>query len=266
MKYAVDHDYHIHSFISACAADPLQVPENILKCGKEHNYKRIILTDHFWDSSRAYRGKNLKYINNDFMSLASALPLPQAEGIEFLFGCETDMNGSFEMGIHEDLYDAFRFIIVGLNHFVPFNEIVDRNASYEERAGVFVKRLYKFLEFDLPFRKMGIAHITDKCIDTRAFEGHLHTLDLISDREFEGFFKGAKEKGLGIELNIEMKRYVGEDIQRVLRPYRIAKELGCKFYLGSDAHSLAGMQCRKEELELTVDLLGLNEEDKFVLE
>ena len=101
MKYVVDHDYHIHSFISACAADPLQVPENILRCGKEHNYNRIILTDHFWDSDYAYyKGKNLKYIDNDYKSLSSALPLPQDDGIEFLFGCETDMNGSFEMGIH----------------------------------------------------------------------------------------------------------------------------------------------------------------------
>lgn len=265
MKFTVDHDYHIHSAISACAADPLQVPENILRCGIEHNYRQIILTDHFWDSGHTYKGKNLKYIRNDFPSLASALPLPQAEGIEFLFGCETDMNGSYEMGIHEDLYDQFRFIIVGLNHFVPFNEIVDRNASYEERASLFVKRLCKFLELDLPFCKMGIAHITDKCIDTRAFEGHLHILDLIRDAEFEAFFRGAREKGLGIELNIEMKRYSGDDVERILRPYRIAKELGCKFYMGSDAHSLAGMRNRKEELELTAELLGLEEEDKFVL-
>jgi len=39
MKFKVDHDYHIHSFLSSCSHDPEQTPERILAYAKERKLK-----------------------------------------------------------------------------------------------------------------------------------------------------------------------------------------------------------------------------------
>ena len=39
--------------------------------------------------------------------------------------------------------------------------------------------------------------------------------------------------------------------------------MGCKFYLGGDAHSPEEFAPRKEEFRLLIDALDLTEEDKF---
>ena len=58
--------------------------------------------------------------------------------------------------------------------------------------------------------------------------------------------------------------FAEEEEETVLRPMRIAKRCGCKFYCGSDVHKperFAGVIAR---FECAVDLLGLTEEDKFL--
>lgn len=36
MKFQIDHDYHIHSFLSTCSSDPAETPEAILRYGEEN--------------------------------------------------------------------------------------------------------------------------------------------------------------------------------------------------------------------------------------
>jgi histidinol phosphatase-like PHP family hydrolase len=50
-----------------------------------------------------------------------------------------------------------------------------------------------------------------------------------------------------------------------LRVYMIAKEMGCKFYFGSDAHTVPGLGWAKRNAERIIDLLSLEEDDKFIL-
>ena len=53
-----------------------------------------------------------------------------------------------------------------------------------------------------------------------------------------------------------------------MRPLRIAKAVGCKFYLGGDAHTPEGTRGKVRQFQYFIDLLGLTEEDKlpFVIE
>ena len=41
MKFAFDHDYHIHSQISLCSSDPAQTPERILSYARENGLHTI---------------------------------------------------------------------------------------------------------------------------------------------------------------------------------------------------------------------------------
>ena len=64
-------------------------------------------------------------------------------------------------------------------------------------------------------------------------------------------------------MNFSVDKYEKDDLEKILRPYRIAKEKGCKFYIGSDAHHPAPLDAAKERFEKVIDALELEEEDKF---
>ena len=51
----------------------------------------------------------------------------------------------------------------------------------------------------------------------------------------------------------------------VLSPYKIAKQCGCKFYCGSDAHHPDSLDRAKAIFESATDLLELTEEDIFII-
>ncbi len=71
----------------------------------------------------------------------------------------------------------------------------------------------------------------------------------ISDDEFTDAFALAAERGVGIEITLGFLPR-GEDgygeidasIETPLRYLNLAKQAGCKFTLGSDAHSLKKIQ------------------------
>lgn len=264
MKFQLDQDYHIHSNISQCSGEAEQTPENILKYAKERGLKRIALTDHFWDE--AVPGASNWYSTyHKLTDLKRALPLPTDNEVEFFFGCETDMDKNGVIGISPEHYGDFDFIIVATTHMhmkgFTVSEADYGNAS--TLAKLWVERFDRVLESDLPFGKVGIAHLASKCI---AVENnmHLEVLKLISDEEMYRLFTKAAELGLGIELNGHDMTLDDESKDIILRPFRIAKKCGCKFYYGSDAHKKREFAVDKS-FPKAVELLDLSENDKFII-
>lgn len=260
MKFQIDHDYHIHSFLSSCAKDPAQTPELILQYAKDHGLSRICLTDHYWDST--VPGASRWYTPQNFDHIAQYRNLPQAEGIQFLFGCETDMDKNGVIGTPPSRYDDFDFIIVPTTHLHmrDFTIPEAEKNNVEICARRWVERFDILLNSDLPFYKVGVAHLTCDLINNTSHEATLETLSLIPDTEIERLFTRSAEIGLGIELNYCDMKYI--DDPKILRFYRIAKACGNKFYLGSDAH-MPNEFPSKPCYEHAIDVLGLTEDDKF---
>lgn len=263
MKFKIDHDYHIHSQLSSCSRDPEQTPDRILQYAKENGLSRICLTDHYWDS--AVDGASQWYRPQDFDHIANAMPLPQDEKVEFLFGCETDMDQLMTVGIPAARFDEFDFIIIPTTHlhmtgFTISNEDAESN---ERRAQLWVERLDALLHKSLPFGKIGLAHLVCGLIKRESREEYLNVLSLIPDAEMERLFTMAAELGCGIELNQSDMSFGDDEADVVLRPFRIAKSCGCKFYLGSDAHHPTEFKKSKGVFERAVTLLDLKESDKF---
>jgi histidinol phosphatase-like PHP family hydrolase len=73
------------------------------------------------------------------------------------------------------------------------------------------------------------------------------------------------KKGVGIELNMKSIFNSEEEKEALLRPFFIAKECGCKFYFGSDAHKTEALKTAKQNFLNIVDLLDLKETNKFKL-
>ena len=265
MTFSFDHDLHIHSNISKCSGDPAQTPKRILEYAKDNGLKTVCITDHFWDEAVPdlpeswYKGQGLAHIS-------AALPLPTTDGIRFLFGCETELDRTLTLGVAKEHYELFDFIIIPTTHMhmQGFTLAPEEEKNAQTRSEAWVKRLDAVLSMDLPFHKVGIAHLTCTLIaPTR--EMFFETLSLIPVQEMHRLFKKAAALGVGIELNFAFNNYTDDEWELILQPYKIAKSHGCKFYLGSDAHTVGGLLGAKNKFERIIKDLNLTEDDKFTL-
>ncbi|MBQ6846250.1 MAG: PHP domain-containing protein [Oscillospiraceae bacterium] len=260
MKFSYDHDLHIHTMLSSCSADLEQTPERILRFAEEKRLKTICVTDHFWDE--AVPGASEWYVPQNFPHINKSNPLPRSGKVKFLFGCEAEMDKAFNISISKEKYELFDFIIVSTTHLHRVGFTVDEKdiETPAHRARIWVKRLEAVLAMELPFHKVGIAHLTCKLIaPTR--EEYLKTLELLSDEEMSRLFKKAAKLGVGIELNSGALNFRDEEADTVLRPYRIARNCGCKFYCGSDAHHPNELYRAGVILERAIDMLDLDEKN-----
>ena len=264
MRYQIDHDYHLHSFLSSCANDPVQDEAYILQKAKELGLSRIVITDHYWDS--AVPGASKWYQPQNFEHISKAKPLPQAEGLTYLFGCETDMDKHMTIGCPASRFHDFAFIVIPTTHLHMTGFTIDEtDDTVPARARLWGERMDALLAQDLPFHKIGIAHLSTCLINWRrkSREEYLETLKQIKQEDMERVFTRAAEKGCGIELNLSDMRIAGADLDAVLRPFHIAKACGCKFYLGSDAHIPREFNDYHEIYGSVITALDLKESDKF---
>ena len=263
MKFQIDHDYHIHSKLSSCSRDPEQTGDRMLDYARKNGLSRICVTNHYWDS--AVEGASGWYKPQNFEHISKDCPLPKADGIEFLFGCECEMDKFMTLGMPVQRFDDFDFVIIPTTHLhmTGFTITAEDAESKHRTAELWVERLEALLNMPLPFHKIGIAHLACGLINKKSRQDFLETLKLIPSEDMEHLFKKAAKLGCGIELNQSDMSFSEEEADIVLRPFRIAKECGCKFYLGSDAHHPKDFENAKEIFERAVTLLDLSEDDKF---
>lgn len=261
MRYIADHDFHIHSTVSACCRDDNQTPSMILKYAQENNLHKVCLTNHLWDE--AVKSEAEWHPAHTYSKLKTVLPLPQADGVQFLFGAETDIDYNNVLGVSPDTLENLDFVTVATTHLhLTGNTVKSKIEAPEEGAEIWLDKLQSLLKNDLPWHKTGIAHLT--C-------GHImgdktpQVIQCLSDRDLYGVFEDCAQKGVGIELNIKTLSMTEEAKKILLRPYYIAKDCGCKFYLGSDSHKTEALKNAKANFENIITLLDLQEEDKFVL-
>lgn len=262
MDFQINHDLHIHSFHSRCSKDPHQTKENILQYGLANKLSTICLTDHYWDP--AIGGGSDWYLKQG--DIREVKPLPQNSACRFLFGCETEMDRHFTIGLSKQSMEEMDFIIVPTTHLhMKGFTFEEKHDNIEDKTALYIARFEAFLDADLPFEKVGLAHITTSLIH-KENDGYLEVLRRVSDSTFERLFKGCAMRKCGVELNIESNQLDDPYATAViLRPYQIAKEQGCRFYLGSDAHLTVDLKGAPHRFSRMVELLNLSETDRFQL-
>lgn len=262
MKYIIDHDFHIHSQLSLCSNDEGQTTQAILEYAKKNGFKKICLTDHLWDdkipgASGWYAPQNLEHIKK-------SLPLPQDENVKFYFGAETEMDKFMTLGCARETIDELDFLVIPTTHlFIKGFTYFEEDNTLERKIALWEERMHALLDKDLPWYKIGLAHST--CISYAKYldVDHVTLFSMIKDEVYGKAFARCAEKGLGVELNFNSLKYTKEEFNKILRPYRIAKECGCKFYFGSDAHHPEDLEYKKENFENIAENLNLTEDDKF---
>lgn len=260
--FSIDHDYHIHTNLSACSHDPLMTPQNLLPIVQEEGLREVVITNHFWDSRMP--GADEWYGPQDLAHVRKAFPLPQRPGIKMRFGCETEYCGGEKIGISPESYDAFDFIIVPFNHLHNhFSRPADCVTPLQV-AELYMKHFQELLTLPLPWRKVGVAHLT--CPLTYPGEKLYQVFEALDGNRLRKCFRMISAKGAGVELNAACFRPGWEKHEGVfLNIYRLAREEGCKFYLGSDAHSLTDLKRLKEYLPSVIHKLELSDGDRYAI-
>ena len=266
MRYQIDHDLHIHTHLSICSSDEGQTPESILAHAKKSGLRTVCITDHYWDSAvPCHTGVNWWYEAQNFAHISQDCPMPKDDEVQVLFGCETDLDSENFVGIPQERWQDFSFIIVSTTHFHHMCGAAWENPTVEDLARLWVERFDAVLNANLPFGKVGIAHLACGLICMNSREKYLEVLDLIPATEMERLFAKAAKLGAGIELNFSDMSFADGEAETILRMFRIAKACGCKFYFGSDAHERTAFDGVAGIFERAITLLDLQESDKFII-
>lgn len=269
MRYIIDHDFHIHSGGSMCSGDPNQTPARILQYAVDEGFVAVALTDHFWDETVPMPtggwGPDF-YGPQNYPHISKNLPLPQQEGIRYLFGAEVDMTLDGTVGISARRLATMDFVLISISHFhcTDFTIRGEDAATSQGRATVLLNKLEQLLDYDLPWHKIGLAHLTGPKLGGGDPDAHCEVLRLVKGERLTALFKKAAALGVGIELNTATFRF-GNDAeeQAVVDFYAHAKECGCRFFFGSDAHGADGFVYHRQRGQRMADSLGLTEADIF---
>ena len=263
MPFPIDHDMHCHTVLSSCSSDPAQSVQALLEHAKRRGYTLQCVTDHLWDS--AVPGASGWYAPQDIGHVSQNLPLPQDDQVRLVFGCETEFLGGTRLGLDPSHYDAFDFIVIPPNHFHMKNFVRPDTYDTEEKiAALFVQRLEDISNLLLPWRKVGIAHMTCGLIFREGDEDNVYAL--VDEGRFRAVMRRFAELGAGIEINLSCfaPGWRAREDDR-LRLYRLAREEGCRFYLASDAHHPASLSVVPDRAPEVIGLLGLDERHLFRL-
>ena len=132
------------------------------------------------------------------------------------------------------------------------------------RAEALLNKLEQVLSMPLPWHKIGLAHLTGPKLGGGDPANHCEVLRLVKGERLTALFQKAAALGVGIELNTATFGFGNEaERQAVTAFYAHAKECGCRFFFGSDAHGPVHFTHHRPRGQRMADMLGLEERDIF---
>lgn len=260
----IKHDFHIHTDRSLCAARDAYAVDYIKKA-KEMGLKKIGFADHFWDETYKpldfifYEPQNFSHVATVLDEIKSA----DTDGIEVLFGCEAEYSHEHGVGITEECAEKFDYIIVPNSHT---HKTMQAEFAREQNKALhkefMVRAYYNIINSPVSKYILSMAH---------PFEAVCCPYDntilkqMITDDEFKRMFDATAKKNIAVEINIAcFRKYTDENIETAeeLRMFKIAKECGCKFTFGSDAHNVHDYDSYyTQKCEMMVNALEIKESD-----
>ncbi len=243
----IDHDLHVHTYLSACCKDKEnQRPREILALAERMGLKTIGFADHIWvnpceEPSDFYRSQDhsqITRLRNDLLS--------ESGPVRVLVGCEAETIAAGKFGITREFAESLDYVGLSASHFHMKKFVQqpkdDRPRSVAEHlAAFFVSAASSGLATIIvhPFKPFGYEDRYDEAIAA------------LSDAELFDAFAVAAKMGVAIEITTSFLPPAENDdgskssrwsIETPLRVLSLAKAANCKFCFGSDAHALGDMQ------------------------
>lgn len=240
----IEHDFHIHTDLSLCAKKTATV-ENYIEQAKKNGLNKLGFANHFWDEKikgvfdprnlgvkEFYETQNFEYLSKIKPQISKA----ESEGIKMYFGCEAEYDFAGRgVGITEETAEKFDFIVVSNSH-THMTMPKELYEPYEKHAEFMITAYEDILDSNVSKFITAVAHpFGAVCCP---YDQHI-LMDMISDDCYKRLFDKTANKGIAFEINLGgFQNRTKEEIETCseLRLYRLAKNCGCKFIFGSDAH------------------------------
>lgn len=266
-KMLIKHDFHIHTNLSLCADKSASLDMYVSKA-KELSLDKIAITNHVWDNTvckwehiedgkrEFYTVQNVDYI----LTAKDEIKKYYSDDLEILFGCEAEY--CFEKrkpAISVEAAEQMDVLLVPNSH----THLAMPKSFYEphkKHIEFMVEAFMNTVNSDVAKYVTAIPHpfMAVACpYDNRTL------LNEITDDDFKRCFDAAAQKGIALELNpnfLKSKSLKEAYNDLIFRMYRIGKECGCKFTVGTDAHSEKGYD-NFEKIYIMTSLLELTTED-----
>jgi histidinol phosphatase-like PHP family hydrolase len=254
-------DLHVHTYLSACCREKeRQTPRAILALAERMNVSTIGFSDHVWANpeivpSDWYRPQDTSQISRLREDLAGV-----STEIDVLVGCEADMIAPGAFGITAEFAQELDFVLLACSHFHMSGFVAQPEGKTPRHLG------RHMLDFFLSGVSSGLAtSIAHPFYPLGYFDQYDSAIDAISDAEFLDVFGAAAEHDVALEITtafIPTHSARSFSIETPIRFLSLAKQAGCKFTLGTDAHSPEA-QMRLPELVALTKPIGLTGEDIF---
>ena len=238
-KMIVDFDMHTHTNLSLCAWKEATLDLYTEKA-KEFGIKKMAITNHLWDS--AVEGACEWYVLQNFEHIAPLKKEIEEKNksgeVKFFFGAEGEYSYKYRRpAITPSVAEQLEILLVpnSHTHMVMPKEFIGQKRKHAE---FMLDAFTDIVKSDVAKYITAIPHPFSAVNCDYSEE----LFDFITDDEYKRCFDIAAEKGIGIEINpnfIKGKTLPESYALPMMRMYRIAKECGCKFTIGTDSHKAA---------------------------
>lgn len=254
------YDLHIHTNLSVCSSDPEQTVENIVAFAKAHGVPAVAITNHVWDceipaGSDFYAQQPFSHI----MKIRQQIP-EETHGVRVLVGAESEFAGGHVM-LKKEYRDQLDFVLIPHSHIHMYGLVLPKECKNFALKAKYLKESFCDLvskdaatAIAHPFAPLGCDPYGVRAI-----------LSCITDDEFAACFDLAKEHNTALELNgseIYKVWNYAETLAEYERVFSIARDCGCTFTMGSDAHSVFALEYIDYSVKMA-NKLGIGE-DRFL--
>ena len=252
----IDHDLHVHTGLSACCHDPEgQTPERIAQTAAGMGVRTVGLADHVWANpdvapSAWYAPQTIDRI----VDLRRRVPAEVA-GVRMLVGCEAETIAPGVFGITPETAAQVDFVQLACSHFHMTGFVAQPASARPADVAAHA------LAFFRSAAASGLATVIPHPFLVLGFLDDFPAIvAAISDEAFGDAFGLAAADGVGIEITVGYLKAGSARQDAALRLLTLAKQAGCRFTFGSDAHDPATLT-RLGELAFFANALDLTPDD-----
>ena len=258
----IKEDLHVHTYLSACARNDAHAIDYV-RMAEELGLTTIAFTDHLWDSaipgaSDWYKPQDMAHIEQLRAELAELPP----SGVRVLFGAETECAADGTVAISEEAAARLDVLLVPNSHTHMLDFIMPREFdNVPDKHGAFLlRRFHSIVNSPVARYITAVPHPFYACGKSEEYKEKV--LATITDAQFAECFAAARERNIALEFNtatlicVRRDRGLGDEF---IRMYTLAREAGCRFTVGSDAHAPAHMVSLKAALPF-LEAAGITED------
>mgnify|MGYP003767041161 CR=1 FL=1 len=218
----LDIDLHTHTHHSPCG-NPEMIPAEMVRTAAKKGITRMAITDHFYTFTD--RG-NFDVIRAGVAEARRELP----NAPEVFFGCEAEIMEPGRTSGSQELADSLDFVMVAATHLQNKGITELPPGLDDEGIAFYYLRMFEYA-VSLPWADV-LAHpffvVPSVC--------SVEVLDHLKDSDLLPGIERAKENNVAMEIS-RRALWPGQT-KFSMRFYKLCKQVGLKFTLGSDAHML----------------------------